>query len=387
MDTSTIKVSNFRVRDVNVRGEAAAGFESTWGVKQLPLGREKFEFEIAGVPTSVPNAIQRTMMDEMKGYCLAVKDGGFSRIESTDPFMSEKFVVDRIMYIPLRPKLNEAEIKNFKFELHYDNTTTNAVAVFAGDLTPVDCVITQPLFNPTIEIALLQPGKSIHITGIHISEGYGHQLSAFSPVCRCALRPLDIEQYTDAQIRLDRDAIDAPELNIQGKIVIADMSGFKKSSLVANSRRHAVSGWLPAVEKNSDVARFVVVDACSSIMVRLGNIRKMLETDDIQKATQLVVTSTDRGATQGVLTIGESHTVANLIKRSVFELWPDIGFIGYKYDLYTETSRITMIKTQDDDIDDMFVRAIKHTYNIFETIRRQVKAIAIINDDELPLGL
>lgn len=353
----------------------------------MPLGMVKVEVELKGVPVAVPNAIQRVVMDELKGRCLIFpseldpagrgEDGGFVRDKTTDPFMVEHFVRDRLRCVPLRYQISEEVVKTLRLALRSENPTSSMKAVYTGDLiiTAGEKLLTGTwLFNPTIELAVLQPGRTLTIEGIRISEGFGREHASYNVGIRGALRYLDQEEEKDV-FAPDKGAI-AP--GSKGSRLPADWSGYKGSSLLMNPRHHMVSFVLPAVPRGRDreVARSVLADVCISIKKRLRLVQGILETNSSRRETRFVVVPAgkDREAVKGTLSVpDETDTIGVLLKRAVYELTPDIHYVGYTAVRHERVMKLTLTHGVDDeDIRVILLRAVKHVFGIFDSIQRQV---------------
>lgn len=78
-----------------------------------------------------------------------------------------------------------------------------------------------PIFNPTTEIAVVMPGARLVIGGIYIKSGVGRDNAIYNNACCGSYTHLDLEQYSDAEMRKEGGAA-------------VSQSGYKLSSLVAN---------------------------------------------------------------------------------------------------------------------------------------------------------
>lgn len=385
MDAKKVKIQI--IRDEMDFKHKTAGKELTEAVKELmpfnnhgglPLARENIIMEIDGVPTAVVNALRRTIHDELKGKCLTFDKNDFGRKETTDPFMAdEDFIRTRIRMIPLRPQISESLIKNLKFNLDAQNQTSNTISVYSGDLTlGKGCKLSEPIFNPTHEIASLQPGKTLHIKNIHIVEGYGNQDAAFIVAHRAASIPLDIKEHPKEDTHKDT-----------GEIAL--QSGYVESSLVANPRSHRLTACISAVPKGSNDTITVLIDACGYIMKRLRYIQGILENSRVgiesnQSAKSyrsanayLIITpdTTFSNRIKGVLVVkNETDTIGNLITRSIYEIMPDIGYVGYSCIPHKKMMELTVSHSvaEPEEIEPIITKAVKHAYGIISKIQKQI---------------
>jgi len=357
-----------------VKSSAPAGQQprATKGFR-LPLAKEKVSLELSGVPTAVANALRRAVKDEIRGHCLTFDHDGFDREASTDPFMEDDFVRTRIRMIPLSPQIPETLVKNLRFALYAANPTDRVMHVYSGDLCVTAGSLTaEPLFNPTHEIAVLQPGRTLRITDIRLAEGYGTQDAAFVVGVRAVSRPLDLDEAPREETHV-----------CGGKAV--EQSGFLESSLVSNPRRHRVCVTFPAVPSGGRVSLTVLVDTCDAIMRRLRFIQQVLEAaqtraaaeSSASRAAAYFLVTPDGFRTKGVLSVrNETDTIGHLLARSIYELMPDIGYVGYTCIPHEKTMRLTVahVVSEPSEIEPIVTRAVCHAYGIFTQIQRGIKA-------------
>jgi DNA-directed RNA polymerase subunit L len=392
MDTSSVKVHRVDItrEEIDLEhktagAEVAAALAEVVGLAspgrgagfRLPMAKEKLTVELHGVPAAVANALRRTLKDELRGRCLTFDGGDLDREASTDPFMADDdFVRTRVRMIRLRPQISEVVVKGLRFALDAENKTATVMSVYSGDLVIVEGSLTEPLFNPTYEIASLQPGKTLRINNIRIAEGFGNQDAAFMVAVRGVSRPLDIAKLSHAETHVPGGGA-------------TQQSGYAVSSLVANARKHLVTAILPAVPAGRGATAMVILDACGLIMKRLRYIQGVLEGARI-RAAQRAGASTHRSAnafflvtpdgpnTKGVLGVrNETDTIGNLIARSVYELMPDIGFVAYTCVPHEKMMRLTVSHavSEPSEIELIVTRAVKHAYAIFSQIQQGVRAL------------
>lgn len=345
---------------------------------RLPLAKEHLAVELAGVPTAVANALRRTLLDELRGRCLTYGPGDFVREASTDPFMvDDDFTRTRIRLIRLRPQISDAVVKDLRFAIDAENTGDTVISVYAGDMVVTQGSFSEPLFNPLYEIASLQPGRTLRINNIRIAEGYGYQDAVFSVACLACTRPLDLPEHPRA------------ETHTPGGCATQE-SGYTVSSSVANPRRHLITAFIPAVTAGSGGTALVLIEACAVIMQRLRYIKGVLEaargrpgrgdgssTHHSARAFFLV-TPDDEDRTKGVLGVrGETHTIGNLLSRSVSELMPDIGFAAYTCIPHEKMMRLTVRHAVSDpsEIGAIVARAVDHAYAVFGKIQQGIRAL------------
>jgi len=379
MDTSSVEVLRVDTERLNINfahpeagAEIRAAFDAIAGKGYVPpLAPERVTVEVKGVPTAVPNALRRVVKDEMVGHCLTFDSSDLDRKESTDPFMlNEMFIRTRIQMIRLRPQISESIKKDLRLALDAKNSGTTVMSVYAGDLVLTGGELSEPIFNPTCEIASLQPGKTLKISNIRVSEGRGSDNGAFTVAIRSVSKPLDLEEFPTS----DTHPAGAKASRV---------SGFKISSLVANPRRHQISFIIPAAPRGRDVGVVVFLEACRSILGRLRYIQIALENsqnDSSRRSTKIYFLSTpDGGRTKGVLGVaGETHTIGNLLARAVYELMPDIGYVGYTCIPHEGEMRLTVAHSvsEPSELRVAVLRAVKHCTGIFNKIQSDTRKLS-----------
>lgn len=309
-----VSVSNLKAErfGLNYTPEVLAALHAIKpGLKRLPLAREEFSLELGGVHVAAANALRRALI-EMPGR--ALKCPPIELQPASDPHMTSlaRFVEERIELLPLVPHVPATYVDSLEFGLDVANAGTGVRTVYSGDLVARGAARPPALFNPTVPLAILQPGKSIRISGIRIGEGHG---GGHQRVCRAASVPLDLETHP-------REETHGPDGSQRTR------SGYVPEPYVANPRRFRISGALAAVPDGgadpAQNARAVVVDACAHVVDRLKSIRADLADD---KGGLLESVQLDRMVKTTLTVAGGNTTVGALLARTVHELEPDIGFV------------------------------------------------------------
>jgi hypothetical protein len=348
MTAEVVRVS-FARRELTAQKVPA--LRTLFGIDRLPLAETTLELELKGVPTAVASAIRRAITDEMPGRTLQVPPDGFSFEDTTDPYMLPPFVNQRISLIRLRAQISPDIIENLELELDVSNSSTSVLSVYAGDMKISKGTLTEPLFNPTYKLATLQPGKRIAIRGIRITTGFGRDDSAYNVACCGINRPLDIEEFTRAEM-------------CEEKGVAADWSGYKVSSLVANPRHHLVRAILPATTAVEAESRVILIDACANIISRLRRVAGAIAGNAELHGIRMTVTQLEGGLTQGTLLIpSETATIGALLTRTIFEI--GVSCVSY-------TGSITVTVDYAGDVGALIRKAIQDTIVVFETIQRGI---------------
>ena len=338
-----------------------------FGLERLPLAQARVEVELKGVPTAVVNALRRVLIDEMPGRALKVPPDGFNVELTTDSFTLPQFVNDRIACLRLPPQIAPDVVANLRLKLDVSNRDATPLTVYAGDFKVAEGAMPEPLFNPTTKLAFLQPGKRLVIEGVYISTGYGRDNGVYNVACRGAFTHLDLEQYSDAEMREEGG-------------VAADWSGYKVSNLLADPRHHLLSATLPATTANLAETRAVFADACANIKERLRLIATTVERRAeapsggfAHRGVQYTVVELEAGLEEGILQVpGETHTIGELLCRAVFELTPEVANVAYI--IVAHENRLSLSIRHTEDVTRILMRAIHHSIATFDAIQRGVAA-------------
>lgn len=345
--------------------------------KGLPLHPVRVEVVIDKAPTAVANALRRALYGETQGRCLTFDDESFSQKEVTDPFMQDyDYVRTRLRHVHLRPQVSESLVKSLRFALRRKNETDRVLTLYSGDLTlekgggPAPSA---PLFNPTVELAFLQPGRSISISGIYIKEGFGSADSAFYNTCRATAIPLDLAELP----RGDTHAFGGPA---------AEQSGYAQSSLVANPRRHRVAATIcaaPAQDYETS-ARIILRDACTSVIQRLQFVVTVIngakkDGEYVASAADKFLVTQEAEGWKGVLSVQkETMTVARLIERAVYETTPQVAFVGATCIDHEQSMELQVRHAGADpeELKKILLNAVNYAREAFTNIRKGITVAA-----------
>jgi DNA-directed RNA polymerase subunit L len=388
MDTASVSVTAVTVRrdeiDTSIPSIEAALRSLLPGLPadakaNLPLAQTYVSIDIAGVPTAVGNAIRRVLAGEGRGKCLTYAPRSLDRTKSTDPFMMQEdsFVLLRVRMMPLCPQSpTTTGLDKLRFSLQAENHASTMQTIYSGDLilTAGDPSLVRGLFNPTHELAFLQPGKTLHIHDIFIEEGYSRD-PAYSIAVRTALRPLDLEELPREMTHTEGGAA-------------AEQSGYVLSSLVATPRRHRVSYIVPAAPTDPRVALSVVLEACTILLERLRYVKGVMESA-LARTTSAGIhgptsqhganahysVSSNSSSTEGTLSVkGETDTLGNMLCRAIYELMPDIGNVHYTAIPHENTMTLTVVHAVADasDVGEIIIRAVHHLCAVVTLIHLQI---------------
>ena len=314
--------------------------EELFGCK-LPLCTANATVELRGVPTAVVNALRRVIIDEITGYALQVD--GFRTDRTSELFMLPQMVIPRIELMPLWQRAAASLVGTLRLELNVENVSAAPRIVYAGDLRVAGGTLATPFFNPTFELAVLQPGKTLVIEDITVAAGRGHAM--FHVACRAAFRHLDLAQHPDAAVRLESGAA-------------ADQSGYIESSLVSDPRHHELRFTLPATTPETALAdvRSALSACCDVIRARLHAI--VAAADEAAaapagaaaaaSAIQFGVVALEDGLSEAVMHApGETHTIGELLRRAIYDTAPDIAFAAYSVSAHERRLTLTVRSASD----------------------------------------
>lgn len=356
----------------------------------FPLCEQTLSFELEGVDSAVSSAFMRVMCQELTGTYLHCPEGILST-ESTEEFIIEEFITYRIQNLPLRHNLPEDEWKNVKLGLEKSNPTSEVISVYAGDFKfyrdGKPFLPKQPMFNPTQQIAFLNPGKYIKIEGVTIAEGTGRIFTGASVAIRGTQRPLDMKE-------LPREETHE---GMQGK---AQLSGYVASPLNFHPRRHYVQVTIPAALEGSRGARRLPLRAAQNLLRRLRMINTVIERSvseehiiTSQKEIAIEGGGTDSSywlverspegesdaIIQGVLNLrAETQTVAQLLRETLVQkVIPSVSMIGVSTRVDTNAIQLKIRhRCSSEDLTTYLIRAVKDNIEMFGVLASQLEELA-----------
>lgn len=334
--------------------------EKIIGISELPLLNTYVTMEIKGIPTAYINAFRRTSIDELQGYALQVPIENDWK-DTSDMFMLPQFVVQRISLIPLKNTLN-IDINSIKYELVMENLSkTKPLPVYSKDLKLTSGKLSEPIFNPTFKICVLQPTQKISIKNIYIGSDTGKDNAAFQRVRLASYKHLDIKEY-------DRNETHA----YGGKYV--DYSGYAESSMKSDPRHHLYTCVVPSTTNNKAEVISIFIDVCINIKKRLQFILSHIESKDISSTSQGIEYSVYQlieGTYECILQIAnETYTIGELIKRTVYDLTPDI--INIKYVILSHENSLKLTIQYKEHITKILKKALNVAIATFDSLQTQL---------------
>ncbi len=345
--------------------EKTPALRTLFGLERLPLAPCRVSVEVRGVPTAVINALRRVVTDEMPGHALKVPPDGFKSELTSELFMTPQFVNGRIELLRLRPQIPADVAATLRLKLDVTNSTATLMMVHAGDLQVSAGSMPEALFNPTTPLAFLQPGMRIVIDGIYVSTGYGRDHGMYNVASLAAYTHLDLEQYSDAEQREE----DGPAV---------DLSGYKASCLVADPKHHRLTATIPATTPDTAEVRAIFADACANVKERLRLIATTVErraesssAGFAHRGVQFTVVQLEGGVSEGILQIpGETYTIGELVRRTVFDLTPEL--VNVTYVIVAHENKLVLTIRHTEDVVRVLSRAIQFAIGTFDELQRGV---------------
>jgi DNA-directed RNA polymerase subunit L len=321
-DIELPNIANFKVKDITPR------LKDPEAQALLPKNLKKYfvEFEIHNVNVAIANGIRRTLISEMFAKCLTFDYNDFS---TTDPFILNDYVLGRIKCIPVKNSIPTSA----KFKLSVTNTSENPIHVKSSDIMDYNGKSSQ-YFNETFDLAVLAPGKHINITNIHITEDFGYNHSSHNFTYNVTCIPLDVVMYNPFNGKNQHEQV---------------------FSSMSNPKKHLIT-----FKTNDTIEpKTILSECCLNIIARLSSV--------IGAPIESVVDL------HNLIIYGESHTIGNILMKSICELYPEIPACTYHVD---ETSRILHLKViNDDNIDNILTDVVKHNVKVLTALEAIFKKL------------
>jgi DNA-directed RNA polymerase subunit L len=332
------------------------------GIDEFPLVNTYVSIEIKGITTAYINAVRRTAMDELHGFAFQIPSD-MDWKDTTDEFILPQFVNQRISLIPLKNNLGP-EYASIRYDLIGENTTTLPLALYTKDLKLIAGKVIGPIFNPTFKICVLQPGRKISIRGIYIGTGMGKDNAIFQRVRCGAYSHLDIEQYDKKETHLPNGSQ-------------VDYSGYKKLSTQSNPLHHLFTCIIPATGKDPAEVIAIFIDVCNNIKERLRYILSYIESNSgnthSNQGIEYTVFQLSEGIYEGILFVNnETHTIGEMIRRTIFDLNPDI--INVIYAIIAHEDRLKIIIRYKEHVTRILVKALKYCISVYDVLQKQFAA-------------
>ena len=191
-----VKLQNFKESPITpvCRDPTASQF-----LKALKLTPQRASFELVGCHTALANGLRRMILGSVPVKHMTLSQG--ATIQTNDPFLIRELLEERLEAIPLDQTVPETAT----YSLQVASTSGAPIYVVSANLQGGPAV-----FDGCIPLVLLQPGKTLSITGIKIATSKarhnGRAVAAFAAVCE----PLDVEMWHPETKQGQRSSMAAP---------------------------------------------------------------------------------------------------------------------------------------------------------------------------------
>ena len=276
---------------------------------------QRLEFILGGVSNAISNAIRRTVLCELPVRALHCE---YEDIKTNDAHVIPDMIQTRLKMIPI----DQTTPLDATFDLDMSNKGLEVADIKTGYFKGK-----KPPCNPTHTLLSLNPGKFIKISNIRVFTEYGHRVGHGMMVL--AVNAVSL-------------AVDVIPLNTY--------EGTGVPSRVADPRV-----WKIAFNTNGTMDPIEIVKmACNGIVSRMQSVQDLLST---------IENSED----QYILNVhGESHTIGNLLMKTICELFPDITAVTYNV---SSVERMFTLRVRcDEDINTVLNVTVRHLIKVFNDI-------------------
>ena len=311
------------------------------------------------------NAIRRVITDEYPVNYLYCNNDNFDKL-TTDKMCISQNMFETLSKIPLRINISDSDMKLIKLKLDITNNTIFIKKIYSGDLEFEDGNINN-LMNPTYCIGYIQPNCRIVIKDIIIRKIIGRENGVCNFAKRAVAIPLDIPEYTKEEIINSLNPLDPDDPELKK---IMDLSGYKIQSTESNPKKHLIKATFSATPNDKNVIINIFVETCNIIQYRLNNIKKSIKISDniINESVQYSVLETNE-FTSTIKIQNESFTIGELLKSTIFELYPKINNIYYNIDRHNGYMNFE-IKSNEDMTKNIII-SINKLLSDFEKIKQE----------------
>jgi len=338
---NTIAISNMKTQDITpVPSEK---FKNLMPTVLRPM---RFSFELTNCHNAMANGIRRVLCTEYQALALNIAP---ESIESSDRYILKDFIVSRIRCIPVLQNTDPKSV----YSLECINSTSDVMTVKTNQIKLLKDGKTMPqrITDETIPIIDLNPGCYIKLNKIYIDQGYCSSYGGYTISCGDFCVALDVEPrnlYTSTgvssavsdprhfKVQFDTNGTMPPKTFL--------LEGLK--SLVARldnivSSLHLIQSIIPKVDPSSVLKN---INGSSTAPTVESNLHK------------LVIRN-------------ETHTIGNIIVKTVCDLYPNIQAITYTTN---DINKILTIEIRDSNPSGVLNSAIKKAISDIKTLIGQV---------------
>jgi len=318
MSSTTPQVSDWKCKDMTpvLEGEFAIAADLMPSVLQP----QSCSFILKNVNVALASGIRRAIVSENPVSQITFNYEDFS---TDDPFCDlPDFVETRIRSIPIKQSVKP----NATFELNFINNTGMQVIVTSKEIKMTSSG-KEDLFDETIPIVDLAPGRFIKISNIRVATGYGLEHGTFVMTNGVICEPLDVIPYNM-------------------------YTGEGVSSSLSDPRKHRITFETDGTMEPKKIVKLAI----SEIILRL------------KKISGLIYTITPVDNYFKLIIVGENDTTGNIIVKCVLDIYPDIEAITYKVDHKNKRLTLSIRVNDHTEAHDRISMGIKHAMDKLETI-------------------
>lgn len=286
-----------------------------------------FELEGNDINNAVANGLRRTIAGELpvKAMTCSIEINNFA---TTDEYVIPEMIRLRLKQIPLK---QDCPI-NIKFDLNFTNNTPENINVKTGNMSITSGQLRRLPFNENITILILRPNQSINIKEIEVVSDFGYIPGSGMHVMA---------------VQTSIEALDQEPLNVYNTPVTGIPS--READPHHYKVRFITNGVINAKE--------LVKMACDSIIERA----KLFK--------EAVTGAISDGNLYTIVIVNESHTIGNLVVKTISEIFPGIDFVSYAPHL-TILNAIRITIRTDEDIGIVCNDTAAHIEKVMTRIKR-----------------
>jgi DNA-directed RNA polymerase subunit L len=325
---NTITISNIKSQDITpVPSEK---FKNLMPTVLRPM---RFSFEISNCNNAMANGIRRVLCTEYQAMALNIAS---ESVETNDRYILKDFITSRIRCIPILQNTDPKSV----YTLECINSTSDVVTVKTNQIKLLKDgkIMPQRITDETILIIDLNPGCYIKLNKIFIDQDYCSNYGGYTISCGDFCVALDVEPRN-----------------------LYENTGV--SSAVSDPRHFKIQ-----FDTNGTMApKAFLLEGLKSLISRLDNIVSSLHLIQsiIPKSDQSSVLKNINGSSSAttfennlhkLVIRNETHTIGNIIVKTVCDLYPNIQAITYTTN---DNNKILTIDIRDNNPSGVLNSAIK----------------------------
>ena len=369
--------------------------------------REKLSFYLTNVNVGIANGIRRTIQGELKIKSLICE---IADIKTTEDFIIMSELIDRIRLIPINQDIPlDAE---FAVNIVNNNINKDEMIIKSSDIKQIKGEKPGYLFPETIRLARLTPGKTLLISKIKVVEGYGYEHGCFCLTNNVEYNIIDFinvnslnkkGNFVYKRVNVD----DLSKLLTKNKITHDKMLLYTKKILLIPNKTylhmisddklkrfdHVLKSEEDVVDEDKFIknyqsaelqarnfhlsfitngnidAKKIVKMACDNIVDRLETIKnviiEMSNNADVKNDTISIIADNIKTS---VIIREEDYTIAEIIKKCIYEIEPGIGLINSTMEhVFNRTIILNIIHT---DPIGILLEGIEYAQDLLQKLKK-----------------